>query len=457
MTMKDFAAAERLDEWLELREEEMLEDIGALVEIPSISGEPEGNAPFGRECAKVLEKSLEIGRKCGFSGEIARNVCTVLSWGTGEKRVGIWGHLDVVPEGGGWIYPPFSCTRKGDFIIGRGVQDNKGPSVAVLYALRYLKEQGFEPSVTFQVILGCNEEAGMEDVRIYLEENPAPDMSFVTDCSYPVCHGEKGHCRVTLGSAGLSGGIRELSGGSVVNIIPADARAELSLSGGGLETVTAKGMSGHAAFPQGSRNAIGILAGKVLGEKERYALSKSERDVFRFLQAAAGEGFGKELGIDCADELSGSLTASGTVVRIQDGGVRLDMDIRYPVTVKTEDFMRILRDSAGKYGFAVLDLQDSAPTYTDPDSPLVKKLMEAYREVKKDGKEPYVMGGGTYARKIPNAVGFGPGQDMEQSALGLPPGHGNCHGADEAQSISALKEAVRIYVRALIRLNAMCV
>ena len=66
------------------------------------------------------------------------------------------------------------------------------------------------------------------------------------------------------------------------------------------------------------------------------------------------------------------------------------------------------------------------------------------------------MGGGTYARKIPNAVGFGPGQSMDQSALELPPGHGNCHGADEAQSISALKEAVRIYVRALIKLSDMC-
>lgn len=65
------------------------------------------------------------------------------------------------------------------------------------------------------------------------------------------------------------------------------------------------------------------------------------------------------------------------------------------------------------------------------------------------------MGGGTYARKIPNAVGFGPGLQSDWEKAGLPKGHGSCHSADEAQSLSSLKTAVRIYVKALQNLNEL--
>jgi succinyl-diaminopimelate desuccinylase len=63
------------------------------------------------------------------------------------------------------------------------------------------------------------------------------------------------------------------------------------------------------------------------------------------------------------------------------------------------------------------------------------------------------MGGGTYARKIPNAIGFGPGQDRDFSVLGLSEGHGNCHSADEAESVDNIQKAVKIYVNALVKLD----
>ena len=98
--------------------------------------------------------------------------------------------------------------------------------IAFLYAMRYLKEKGFVPVVTFQQILGCREELDMEDVTSYLKENPAPDLSFVTDCAFPVCHGEKGICRVELISERLDGNMI-LAGGSASNSIPAYASAEI--------------------------------------------------------------------------------------------------------------------------------------------------------------------------------------------------------------------------------------
>ena len=104
--------------------------------------------------------------------------CAVIRYGNGTKKIGIWGHLDVVPEGTGWLYPPFSCTRKGDFLIGRGVQDNKGPAIAFLYAMRYLKEKGMVPCVTFLQILGCREEVDMEGCFFIFKRKPGPGSLF---------------------------------------------------------------------------------------------------------------------------------------------------------------------------------------------------------------------------------------------------------------------------------------
>lgn len=449
------AADTELEVWLKEKEDAMVADIASLVEIPSISGEREGSAPYGRACRDVLQKMLEIGRRYGFACRSFQDKCVVIRYGEGRKSIGIWGHLDVVPEGEGWLYPPFACTRKGDILIGRGVQDNKGPAAALLYAMRYLKEKGMVPGVTFLQILGCREEVDMEDVSSYLEENQAPDVSFVTDCAFPVCYGEKGICRVELISEVLDGNML-LLGGNAVNSIPAYACAKIRLREEGTMEIQAEGVSGHAAFPQGAKNALGILAERILGRhQEENILSDKEERVLLFLKKACGGGFGRELNIDCEDEISGALTASGTVVRMEEQRVVLEMDIRYPVTLEADSILERLEREAAQYGFSIESCEDNRPSYMDKDSPFVICLSEAYEEVRKDGKKPYVMGGGTYARKIPNAVGFGPGLEFDCKEAGLPRGHGNCHGADEAQSVSSLKTAVRIYVKALQKLNEL--
>ena len=89
----------------------------------------------------------------------------------------------------------------------------------------------------------------------------------------------------------------------------------------------------------------------------------------------------------------------------------------------------------------------------NPEQPFIQTLMEAWREVTGLEGRPFVMGGGTYARKIPNAVAFGPGQERNLDRLGLPKGHGNCHCADEAELFEDLKNAVKIYVFALKKLD----
>ena len=114
----------------------MREDIAALIRIPSIADQQEAipGAPYGKKCREALEQMRAFGLREQMETEDIDGHCLTIATGKGNVEIGIWNHLDVVPEGKGWIYPPYTCTEKDGYLIGRGVQDNKGPAVAVLYA-----------------------------------------------------------------------------------------------------------------------------------------------------------------------------------------------------------------------------------------------------------------------------------------------------------------------------------
>lgn len=438
---------DQLDLWIESNEEDLIKDIASLIEIPSVADKNQKVLPYGIECEKALNQMLFLGEKYGFETDNCDGYCGSISFGSGERTIGIWGHLDVVEAGNGWIYPPYFCTRKEDFLIGRGVQDNKGPLIAVLYALKYLKEKK-DLKAKVNLIFGCNEENGMDDVVYYLQHRAAPDWSFVADCSFPVCHGEKGICRFYIESDKIHGIIISMNGGvSALNIVPAKGKAVIEEPEGKKE-IEVTGISGHAAFPENTVNAIGLLA----KELKKIVSDKKEKAAMNFLEQIASDGYGKGMGIACRDEISGELTCNIGNLTFEEGILRFGVDIRYPVTMKSGEIIKKIRESIAPYHWNITEYSDSPPNYIKKDYPLVKSLMDVYVQETGRKDEPYIMGGGTYARKIPNAVGFGPGLPMNIAELELPDGHGACHGADEVQSITNLKKAIRIYAKAIEKL-----
>ena len=92
----------RIDEWIDSHQEEYLRDLGELVAVPSVAnmGVAEGEFPFGEASAAVLKKAKGLAEGFGFSVENRDNFCLVARVGEGEEKVGILGHLDVVPCGG---------------------------------------------------------------------------------------------------------------------------------------------------------------------------------------------------------------------------------------------------------------------------------------------------------------------------------------------------------------------
>ena len=110
----------------------MVQDIERLVKIESIE-DLEAAAPARRSARAEsrFDRSSRHRRGHGFF-DVRRGRVYGLRRprGSGGKQIGIIGHMDVVPAGPGWHHEPYAVTEREGFLVGRGVLDDKGPSLA---------------------------------------------------------------------------------------------------------------------------------------------------------------------------------------------------------------------------------------------------------------------------------------------------------------------------------------
>ncbi len=142
-------------------EDEFIQGLKKIIAIESVKGKKKINAPFGTGPKKTLTETLKLAKELGFKTAIINDAVGYAQLGDdNEHYIGIVGHLDVVPAGSGWTYPPFDLTLKDGIFYGRGVLDNKGPILANLYALAALKRMNFPLTKTIRIIFGTDEESG---------------------------------------------------------------------------------------------------------------------------------------------------------------------------------------------------------------------------------------------------------------------------------------------------------
>ena len=84
------------------------------------------------------------------------------------------------------------------------------------------------------------------------------------------------------------------------------------------------------------------------------------------------------------------------------------LNIRYPVTYNCEDVIGNLRQKIESTGFLIENLRHQKPLYFPLGSPLVSILLNVFKERTGFEGEPLAIGGGTYAKEMPNIVAFGP-------------------------------------------------
>ncbi len=447
----------KVNEFVNQNEESFVRDIITLVEIKSVQEEALPDAPFGQGPKDVLIKALELAENMGLSTVNCENYLGYAEVrGESDKYLASIGHLDVVPEGNGWKGDPYIVRNIEGWLVARGVADNKGACVLSLYMLKFFKENYETLPYSLRAILGCNEETGMKDVSYYLENYPAPEFCFTPDASFPVCVGEKGITSFNLISKEIKNtNIISFDAGSASNVIPDRAKLVIKSNKdlkeiddikiekeGDVYTITAFGIGGHAAMPKGTKNAIGLIVDYAFAND---LFLEDEAPYMRLLAKLHCVTDGSGLSIDSDDGLFDPLTCIGGMINFTDNKYTQNINIRYPTSTSYQKISEILTEQFEAVGGTVPMSRGNEPFYVDPKTPVIQALMDTYNELTNQKTEPYVIGGGTYARHFPLAVGFGIGTKGEEK----PDFIGTAHGAEEGYSIKGFKEALEIIIIAV--------
>ena len=415
----------------------MSEALKGLLRIPSETGcgeeydEKYGVMPYGRHVFEALKYMLDL---CGSLGFRTKNCENRIGWaeiGEGEELIGILAHLDVVPAGNDWDYPPYDLTIADGQMYGRGVVDDKGPAFCAVMAMKELLDSGLPLKKRVRIIFGCQEETGdWLDMQYYREHEELPSYGFTPDADFPAIYGEKGIITLYVSHPITGSGIKTAEGGNAVNMV-AD-HAKIVTDGG--QMIQTSGVSAHGSTPEEGENAI---------TKAMEAAAPDCAFAAKYMDLIGYNLHGEALGLDFSDEQSGKLTMNVGLLKTDEERITLGIDIRYPVTLKSDEIKQKINETFEAQGFTAEITEHMDPVFMDKNGDVIRTLIGAFREVTGIEDEPTVIGGGTYARAMPNIVAFGP----------IIPGH-PCteHMKNEHISEEDFETAMKVYTLALKKL-----
>ena len=432
------------DEALSLQKDDMVRALCTNLRIQSDAQQPEEGKPNGAGVARALEHALRTASQMGFTTKEVDGHFGYVEYGQGEEMVAVLGHLDVVPAGDGWTFPPYAGIIDEQRIYGRGALDNKGPMFAALYGLKAIKDSGVALSKRIRIIFGTSEETTFADMAYYVTKEELPVAGFTPDSDFPVIYAEKGILHVTFSKTFVESEdadvvLESLKCGTVINVVPDRAEAVLGVNGQQV-CLTSIGQSAHGSRPEDGKNACFAL----LELLSRQDLPLLMQDAFSFLtHVLAQETAGANLGLALSDEPSGSLTINLGLLEGDATYIRGGLDIRYPVTIPRDQILSTLEDSFSKEGFSIESLSHKPPLYVPKDDDLVETLVRVFRDKTGMAHEPISTGGGTYARAMPNVLAFGPC---------FPGGDYAFHQPDEHITIDHMLLLSQIYAQAMYEL-----
>lgn len=433
--------------------DDFLASLKTLISYPSVLNEGENGTPFGQAIQDVLEKTLEIAQEMGFQTYLdPEGYYGYAEIGQGEELLAVLCHLDVVPAGDleDWQTPPFEATLKDGWLIGRGVQDDKGPSLAALYAVKSLLDQGVVFTKRIRFIFGTDEETLWRCMNRYNQIEEKADLGFAPDSSFPLTYAEKGLLQVKLHGSGWED--RPLQAGRALNVVPDKAtykgqRLEELLpviEQSGVKyteeagAVTVLGLSKHSKDAAEGVNAI-------VGLAESLSLIQPHPALLFIADAVGEEATGAALFGEINDEPSGALSFNIATLSIDEQQSEIGIDIRIPVLADKEALVKRLSEVAASYQLQYEEFDYVAPLYVPLDSPLVSTLMAVYQEETGDQTPAISSGGATFARTMENCVAYG--------AL-FPDALQTEHQSNERAKLDDLYRAMEIYAETIRRLAA---
>ncbi len=414
---------------------QFLLDLKKLISFKTVYCPNQDGMPFGSECDKALNFFLDVAKDMGFSTVNYDGYAGEVSFGCGEE-IGIIGHLDVVPCGNGWNTPPFELTVKDGKLFGRGVVDDKLPTLLCLYALSDLKNQGVKFNRKIRLFVGLNEETGWRDLEYLKTKTDMPKFGFSPDGDFPLSYAEKGIYYLVFKLPKFKH-FSELSGGNAVNAVCDYAKVKpkkrvdesllskynLSYNGDFIES---HGVSAHGSCPRKGKNALAPIF-------------KLMRDLGEDLGSFPENAFMDALGLFEIENEQGGVTISPNLIKYENGDCYLYCDMRVPAPICVDD----LRPLLDKFGLPYSLTEKHPPVMVEKDGWFVNALKSAYEKYFDDNSSPIAMGGSTFARAFEYGCAFG----MFKSGA-----CGGCHEPNEHVSENFLLKAYNVYFNAIYNL-----
>lgn len=461
--------------WLqevESRKEELLNDLFRLLRVPSVREDDKATeeAPVGPGPKAALEEFIKMAQEDGFETKQFGPWAGHIEIGSGDELMGILGHVDVVPVGTGWDTDPFEPIIQDNRIYARGSSDDKGPTVAAYFAIKLLRELGYEFNKKVRLIIGTDEESGWQCMDYYFKHAEMPDFGFSPDAVFPIINGEKGNVSFTLSfesahaDNGISlinfeGGLREnmviqdvlaVVDGVTPSIAEAyadflnrqdlkgtcqfnDTRAEFTLVG----------KAAHGSTPEKGRNAATYLA---LFLSELTFNNKGAQHFINALAQDLHEDFKAEkVGVNHHHDVMGDVSMNVGIVKYDESnGGKIVLNFRFPEGTDEIEMKQKFVEKLTYYDYNLSVGEAKEPHYVPANDPLVSTLLDVYESQTGLKGHEMSIGGGTYGRLMPRGVAYG--------AL-FPDSIDTMHQANEFLAVDDLLRATAIYAEAIYRLT----
>lgn len=469
--------ADKLDAYLEEHRSSMVDDICHLVEIPSVSAPAVDGYPYGVEAARAVDAFGEVCKRLGFDPVNVDYRAIYASFGPDDRELDLVGHVDVVDIDDDWtVTEGFRPLVKDNLIYGRGSADDKGPMVAVLYALAAVKDLGIELKHGVRVVAGSNEEEGdHEDYEYYLEREGEPSYTLSPDGDYPVINVEKGYFRgktvATYASNDELPRVTSIDCGEHRWVVPGEAEAtieglaceelapyiEAELAATGV-AVSAEDEDGHVRLVARGRNShVGALErgnNALTGMLHFLAslpLAKSDAaDKIRALvelfphgdHACEACGIARK-----TDTVGGDLTGTYNILHADEKGFVGSFDCKTSEDCTEENTVEVMRRAFEKHGIEARDFVLQEGLHVPLDSPLLQTALKWWSAY--SGQESYgtAIAGKTYVQALKEHPGVTFGCAM--------PGIDNhFHFGDEFVDVDVLIMSAKIYASIIIELCA---
>lgn len=179
-----------LNEYIERKHDEHLNDLYELLRIPSVSAQTQHKGDIESAALWVAERLRRVGLN---PVEVVSTKMHPLVYGEsleapGKPTVLFYGHYDVQPPEPLelWTSPPFEPAVRNGNLYGRGTADDKGQVHLHIRALDALRQTTGKLPLNLKVLIEGEEEVGSESLWDYVQQNKAKlksDALVVSDTS----------------------------------------------------------------------------------------------------------------------------------------------------------------------------------------------------------------------------------------------------------------------------------